>query len=525
VGVPGHDLRDFQFAKKFALPIIRVVVGLDGDRSSIKKESQVQEKSGTMINSGFLNAMDIRKATKKIMDYIEKKGWGRRTVFYHLRDWLISRQRYWGPPIPMVYCKKCGCQPVAEKDLPVLLPQVKDWRPKGTGRGPLAELKDWIKTSCSRCHGVAERETDIIDNFVDSAWYFLRYPSSRVRPCQGSDPNEIPWDSRLTKKWLPVDMYIGGAEHSVLHLLYSRFLTMAFKDLGLLDFEEPFTKFRAHGLIIKAGVKMSKSKGNIVTPDEYIKKHGADTLRCYLMFIGPLASGGDFRDAGMAGMFRFLARVYRLCQKEFRLAPHLPISQNPKQQISKEELYWQHRTIKRVTEGIRRLKYNVSLAALMEYVNYLQNCQKASQKSLEILVCLLAPFAPHLTEEIWFKIKSRNNAQNPQNRHSETSTTKSFCHSGIDPESVKIKFKNNNSVHNQPWLKYDTKYLKQQKVEVVIQVNGKVRDRLQASINQAQNQVVISSLCQKSAKIQTYIKGKKIKKEIFIKGRLMNLVV
>jgi len=542
VGVPGHDLRDFQFAREFGLDIVRVVVGPDGDKSKIKKESQVQEEEGKMVNSEFLNGLDIHQATEKMMDYLEEKGWGTRTVTYHLRDWLISRQRYWGPPIPMVYCKKCSWQPVAEKDLPVLLPEVEDWRPKGMGRGPLAQLKDWVKTKCPKCGGPAERETDVSDTFLDSAWYFLRYPSIKLRnskleigPPAGGWKLEIPWNQKVTGQWLPVDMYIGGAEHSVLHLLYSRFLTMFFKDQGLLDFEEPFSKFRAHGLIIKDGAKMSKSKGNIVTPDKYIKKYGVDALRCYLMFIGPLSQGGDFRDTGMVGMYKFLTRVWKLVvsnhginlkkkgsEYDQSLVFNSPkntsevLRSNSCEVDDKRETYWQHQTIKRVTQSIERLKYNTAISALMEYINFLQSLKKISPESLSILIRLLAPFAPHLTDELWSILESKKGIQRDENRHSGASAIESHRH----PEFI-----SGSSVHYQSWPKWNEKYLVEETVEIVVQINGKVRDRLQVKVTKANDQNTISTLALNSAKIQNYLKNNKPKKEIFISGKLINLVV
>ncbi|HSW47529.1 MAG TPA: class I tRNA ligase family protein, partial [Candidatus Saccharimonadales bacterium] len=316
VGVPGHDTRDFEFAQKFGLKVLRVVVGKDGDESPITKIDQVQEEEGMMINSEFLNGLDIHKATEKIMDYIQEKGFGKRKVTYHLRDWLISRQRYWGPPIPMIFCENCaqkgdswftsdeakkqkesgirnqesGREAVGwypAQDLPVKLPRIEDFKPLGTGNSPLGNHPEFYKVKCPHCGKDARRETDVSDTFLDSAWYFLRYISTEF--------DDVPFDKTRAKKWLPVTMYIGGAEHSVLHLLYARFITMFIKDIGLIQFEEPFKRFYAHGLIIKDGAKMSKSKGNVVGPDLYIKKYGADTLRMYLHFLAPFSQEGDFR--------------------------------------------------------------------------------------------------------------------------------------------------------------------------------------------------------------------------------------
>lgn len=316
---------------------------------------------------------------------------------------------------------------------------------------------------------------------------------------------EIPWNQEITRRWLPVDMYIGGAEHAVLHLLYSRFLTMVFKDLGYLDFEEPFTKFRVHGLLIKDGAKMSKSKGNIITPDKYIAKYGADTFRCYLMFLGPLSAGGDFKDTGMVGMYKFLARVYRLCQKTF---------ENCKIENSPQEAYWQHKTIKRVTEGINRLKYNTAIAALMEYVNYLAKRQSPSSKSIKTLILLLAPFAPHLTEELWQLLCGPGVGRSGK----DTSEVKSA-------DSSEVGESDPGSVHHQPWPKYNSKYIKEDKVEIVIQVNGKIRDLCHCEQSEAISERQIINLALKSPKIQKYLKGKKIKRTVFVKGKLINFVV
>ena len=301
VGVPGHDLRDFEFATQFKIEITRVVTGADGDISPIVRAEQVQEEEGKMINSGFLDGMNIHDATAVIMDHIEQHGWGKRVTTFRLRDWIISRQRYWGPPIPMVFCEQCakagkgehedmpGWYAVDEKDLPVMLPYVENFRPTGSGVSPLAADKDFYETACPACGAAARRETDVSDTFLDSAWYYLRYLDIHNEKSALNDAR--------VKHWLPASLYTGGAEHSVLHLLYVRFVAMALHDAGLLDFEEPFTKFRAHGLIIKDGAKMSKSKGNIINPDEYITNFGADTLRMCLMFLAPFEQGGDFRDS------------------------------------------------------------------------------------------------------------------------------------------------------------------------------------------------------------------------------------
>lgn len=480
VGVPGHDKRDFEFATKFHLEIKRVVVGSDNDKSSITTMEQVQEDEGTMINSDFLNGMDIHKATEKIMDYIEEKGWGERVATYHLRDWLISRQRYWGPPIPLINCPKCGWQPVPEKDLPVLLPDVENWKPTGTGESPLAQLTDWINTTCPKCLGAAKRETDVSDTFLDSAWYFFRYTST--------DIDSAAFDTKRVKKWLPVTMYIGGAEHSVLHLLYSRFVTMVLSDMKLIGFEEPFAKFRAHGLIIKDGAKMSKSKGNVVVPDAYIKKFGADTLRSYLMFLGPFSQGGDFSDSGIEGMHRFLKRVWFLAHE---------FTENPsEEQLSDDSLRIMHKTIKKATEEISSLRYNTAIAALMEWYNFLSSRIKTEGKlltkqELATFVKLLAPFAPHMTEEIW--------------------------------QSVSINDSQFSSLHKQSWPTFEEKYLAESSITVVIQVNGKVRDNMIIASGMDKKQVEEQALSLE--KIKKYTEGKQIVKIIYVQNKLINIVI
>ena len=376
--------------------------------------------------SGPFDGLPTSEAKEAAIRLAEERHIGERHRTYHLRNWLISRQRYWGPPIPVVYCEKCGIVGVPEEDLPVLLPDVQDFVPKGTGESPLAAMPSFVETTCPHCHGPARRETDVSDNFLDSAWYFLRYPSS------GDARNAF--DPDLTRKWLPVDSYIGGKEHAVLHLLYTRFVCMALHDLGYLDFEEPFKRFRAHGMIVRNGAKMSKSRGNVVNPDEFFDRYGADTLRAYLMFTGPYEEGGDFSDQGIEGIYRFLNRVYHLVRKN--------VGQSGAQ-ASPDVLRLRHQTIRRVTEDIEALKYNTALAAMMEYLNGLQREKAVPRDDLKTLTLLLAPFAPHLTEELWQALGQPY------------------------------------SVHQAPWPTFDADVLVAKTVTVVVQVDGKLRDRLQ----------------------------------------------
>ena len=356
VGVPGHDLRDFEFAQEMGLEIIRVVVGKDGDTSPITEPEQVQEEEGAMINSGFLDGMDIHQATKEVMDYLEQKGWGKRTVSYRLRDWLVSRQRYWGAPIPIIYCEKCGEVPVLEADLPVLLATDVDFMP--TGESQLAKSKDFHNVKCTKCGYKARRESDTMDTFVCSSWYFFRY----------TDPNNKKEfaDKKLIHNWCPVDLYVGGAEHAVLHLLYARFFTKALFKAGLISFDEPFLKLRNVGLVLaEGGEKMSKSKGNVINPDEVIKEYGDDTLRLYEMFMGPFEQAIAWDTKSIRGVRRFLDRVYNLKSKVK--------NQKSKIQVKNQKLEkLLHKTIKKVSEDIEQMKFNTAISALMILVNEME---------------------------------------------------------------------------------------------------------------------------------------------------------
>jgi len=511
VGVPGHDKRDFEFAKKFGLEIKRVVVGSDGDTSPITKIEQVQEDEGKMVNSSFLNGKDIHKATESIMDYMEEKGYGDRVSTYHLRDWLISRQRYWGPPIPMIFCKNCednrdswftteegkkhheldkddpelqhtfGWYPA--ENLPVELPYVEDYKPMGTGKSPLASYPDFYETECPACGKPAIRETDVSDTFLDSAWYFLRYLVT--------DSDEIPFpsekfkvkSSKLTerKRFLPVTMYIGGAEHSVLHLLYARFVTMVLNDLGYLDFEEPFARFYAHGLIIKDGAKMSKSKGNVINPDEYIKKFGVDAIRCYLLFLGPFNQGGDFRDTGMEGMHRFLKRVWVLFNE-------IEPSKLQAKSLNGERKSMLNETVKGVTEDMEHLRYNTAISKLMIWYNFLVKQDELVKEEVETYLKLLAPFAPHITEELWQKIGS-------------------------------------GSIHISAYPKYDEKQIVHETINLPVQINGKLRAILVLDHKSPKDEEGIRSLAEKDPRVAKFLEDKKVKEVIFVPGKILNLVV
>ncbi len=428
MAVPAYDERDKEFAKKYKLPVVKA----------------------KLVDS----------------ETIAKKIGGKRITHYHLRDWLISRQRYWGPPIPMVHCEKCGWQSVPEKDLPVLLPKVKNFRPKGSSKGPLASIPSFYKTKCPKCKGPAIRETDVSDTFLDSAWYFLRYLSP--------DNKKAAFDKSLTKKWLPVDMYIGGAEHAVLHLLYSRFLTMAFKKMGLVDFEEPFSVLRSHGLLIKEGSKMSKSRGNVVVPDKYMDDFGADTLRMYLMFLGPYQEGGDWRDSGIMGIVRFLNRLW----------DHYDgVEVSDKQPLSR----WMHPVIKKVGEDIENLKYNTAISELMVSLRRFEEEGVTGRKDLEAFLLMLAPFAPFISEELWEKLG------NPY------------------------------SIHTQVWPQYEDAKLGGGTVKLILQVNGKLRGAVETERGLSKKEA--EEIALNEPRVVSSLEGKGVKKTIYIKDKVINLVV
>jgi leucyl-tRNA synthetase len=478
MAVPGHDVRDFEFATAFDLPIVRVVAAQDEDAATPLAEAY--EGPGRMVNSGRFDGMDAVEAKSAITSWLESRGAARARVNYRLHDWCISRQRYWGPPIPILYCDECGTVPVPEPDLPVVLPYLEDYKPDESGISPLARDTDWYRTTCPSCGGEARRETDVSDTFLDSAWYFLRYPSAEI--------DTIPFDPELTREWLPVHSYIGGNEHAVLHLLYSRFITMVLKDLGQIGFEEPFTRFRAHGLIVKEGAKMSKSRGNVVIPDEYIEEYGADTFRTYLMFIGPYEEGGDFRDAGITGPYHFLTRLWdtALSAEDRLLDPNVE--------------HKLHATIKKVTEDLESLSYNTAIAAMMEYLNVLRTGGRTPERAAVLpLVILVAPFAPHLAEELWERLGQDGSVFRPR---------------GSTPFA---------SVGEGIWPAWEESKAVAQTVEFVVQVNGKVRARLVMPRGIAEAEARDAALADPN--VQRFMDGKQLRKTIFVPDRLLNLVV
>ncbi len=454
MAVPAHDERDLEFAEKFDLPVVRVI---DDDER--------------LIASGSFTGRPASTAIGEIIRWLEERDVGRGQVQYRLYDWCISRQRYWGPPIPIIYCDDCGAVAVPETDLPVLLPPLENFRPDDSGTSPLARNTEWYFVPCPECGKPGHRETDVSDTFLDSAWYYLRYPSTEF--------DDRPLDPARTKTWCPVATYIGGNEHAVLHLLYARFLAMALYDLGYLDFDEPFLKFRAHGLIVKDGAKMSKSRGNVVIPDDYLARWGADTFRMYLMSLGPFQEGGDFRDAGISGPRRFLDKVWELVRR--------CVSEDAIGEINHPVMVKWHQTKQKVTQDIQDLKYNTAIAALMELLNVMRGVQCYEQKVVEDMLVMLAPFAPHFTEECWERLGHEQ------------------------------------SIFDAAWPSWDSALLVEDQTEVVIQVNGRTRSKVQVPRDSDEATVVAAALADE--KIQRHLAGKAVRKRIYVPNRLVNLVV
>ncbi|MGB9911596.1 MAG: leucine--tRNA ligase [Microgenomates group bacterium] len=502
VGVPAHDQRDFDFAKKYGLEIIPVIKPQKGEWD-FSRGAFEEIDNGVVFNSDFLNGLPAREAIKKIIDYLEEKKWGRRAVNYHLRDWIFSRQHYWGEPIPMVYCEKCaqkgiswwdtpegkkfkilnlkfkienmaGWFPLPEDELPLELPPVEKYQPTETGESPLANIKNWVNTTCPHCGGPARRETDTMPNWAGSSWYYWRY-------CDPKN-NQVPADFEKLKYWLPVDIYLGGGEHTTLHLLYSRFWHKFLYDIGVVPYPEPYQARRQHGVILgEDGEKMSKSRGNVVNPDEVVEKFGADTLRTYLCFMGPYDATMPWSYQGLEGVWRFLNRIWRIYQQTEKIAD----------KTSEELVTPFHQTIKKVTEDINRLAHNTAISALMEFLNLWQKPKMVlSKKEAGEFLKLLSPFAPYLTEEIWVEI-----------------------------------LRNEFSIHQQPWPKYDPYLIVEKEVVVVIQVNGKVRGQIKIESEKAKIQSEVEKLAKNEPGVVKYFVGKEIRKVIFIPGKLINFVV
>ncbi len=478
MGVPAHDQRDFEFATKFGLPIKVVVAPPDWSGEELA-EAYVQE--GTQVNSGPFDGLPSATGKERIADHVEPKGWGKRSVNYRMRDWLISRQRYWGTPIPMIYCDECGTVPVPEEDLPVLLPEDAEFRP--TGESPLALHEGFVNVDCPQCGRSARRETDTMDTFVDSAWYFVRFASPNV--------DGAAFDPEAARLWLKngVDQYTGGAEHAVMHLLYARFFIKALRDLGLVDFDEPFVRLFNQGHIIAGRQKMSKSRGNVVAPDEYVAEVGADAVRCYLMFLGPWDQGGEWSDSGLSGMSRWLNRVWELAQRDTRQLDGQPTDEGSLRELHRLV----HKTIRRATDDVERFKFNTALAALMEYTNSLNGVWERKdvgpddwREAIEKLLLLLAPMAPHVTEELW-----------DRNGHGY-------------------------SIHQQTWPGWDPDLAADEIVTLVVQVNGRLRDRIEVPVSITEEEA--RGLALESQRVKPHIEGKQVAKVVYVPGKLVNIV-
>jgi leucyl-tRNA synthetase len=479
MAVPAHDERDFEFAKRNDIPIPVVIAPPDWDGAPL---NAAYTDPGTMVNSGPWDGLPSEEAKKRIAEWMEEKGIGRRTVQYRMRDWLISRQRYWGAPIPIVTCDSCGTVPVPENDLPVLLPHVEEWLPGEDGQSPLANVEEFVHTTCPQCGGPARRETDTMDGFACSSWYALRFVSPHYA--------EGPFDPAALAVWGPPDLYVGGAEHAVMHLLYTRFWTKVMADAGIIPFREPFPVLRSQGVMHARDpetgevTRMSKSKGNVVTPDSVAETHGADALRIYLLFMAPFENNTVWEEEGIAGAKRFLQRVWRLANEVIAAQP----TNKPITQLTTTR----HQTIQRVTTDAEVFKFNTAIAALMEMLNTMSSHHHERGVTVELAeavrtyILLLAPFAPHIAEELWARMDEAY------------------------------------SVHQQPWPEWDEALAAEEMITLVVQVNGKLRARIEVPADIGEEAAKEVALTDES--VQQHVGGKEIRKVIYVPGRLVNVV-
>lgn len=465
MAVPAHDERDYEFAKKFDLPIIEVVAGGD-----IENEAFTDIETGTMVNSDFLNGMSVAEAKEAITKWLAEKRLGKEKINYKLRDWVFSRQRYWGEPIPIIHCEKCGYVPVPYDQLPVTLPDIENYQQSDSGESPLVNIPEWVNTTCPKCNGPAKRETDTMPQWAGSSWYFIRY----------ADPHND--DAMIDKKkaayWLPVDWYNGGMEHTTLHLLYSRFWHRFLYDIGEIPCKEPYKKRTSHGMILGTdGQKMSKSRGNVINPDDVVDEFGADTFRLYEMFMGAFDQTTPWSEQGVRGCYRFIDRVWKLQELV-----------TDEEEVSEDHRYLVHTTIKKVSEDYESMKYNTAIAQMMTFVNEVNEKGKLSRGDLRVFVKLLNPVAPHIAEEIWEKMNLGEGY-----------------------------------LYEQSWPEYDAKYTVKDEIEIAVQINGKVRERLDVPSKYDKKQIEEFVLA--NEKVQDLIGDKQIRKIIVVPGRLVNIVV
>ncbi len=490
MGVPAHDSRDFDFAKKYGLPIKIVIQNKD---FSLNEElmNEAYEDEGIMVNSQNFSGIPSEEGKRRISEYIEEKGLGKRVVRYRLRDWLISRQRYWGAPIPIINCEKCGTVPVPYEDLPVMLPDEREVNFGIEGKNPLETAESWVNTKCPKCGGIAKRETETMDTFVCSSWYYLRYTS----PNSLINPTNFPFDMKYVDYWMPVDQYIGGVEHAILHLLYSRFFTKFLYSKGYINFKEPFKNLFTQGMVLYNGSTMSKSKGNVVSPDEIIKKYGVDAERLYILFIAPPELDADWTDRGIEGMSRYVNRVWRLFSRFIELRninKNFKIDKNKDKELEIKL----NETIKKVTDSIENnFRFNTSIASLMELINSIQDYMSEEEtinlslleKVFKNYILILSPFAPFITEEMWERLGNKE------------------------------------SVNMENWPSYDEEILKRDIIELVVEVNGKVRGRIK--INRDSDEKEIEKIILDDPKIKKHVENKIIKKIIHIKNKIINIVI
>jgi leucyl-tRNA synthetase len=488
MAVPTHDQRDFEFARKYGLPLV-VVINPPAESLDPEKMKEAYVEPGIMVNSGPFNGMESTRAMGAIVDYLETRGLGRRTVSYRLKDWGISRQRYWGAPIPMIICDRCGTVPVPEKDLPVALPH--NVEITGMGRSPLASLPEFVDTRCPLCGGNARRETDTMDTFVESSWYFERYACPDYR--------EGPLDREKVEYWMPVDQYIGGIEHAILHLLYARFFTKVLRDLGMVSFDEPFLNLLTQGMVIKDGAKMSKSKGNVVDPDDLIERYGADTVRLFCLFASPPEKELEWSDQGVEGSYRFLQRVWRLVMDLIPLIECAKPCRGERELTGEVETLRKksHKTIKKATDEFeKRYHFNTAISAVMELVNHLYQFKpdkddpaalSVIREAIETVILLLSPIVPHIAEELWQILGMKGN------------------------------------VLNVPWPSYDPRMLEEETILIVVQVNGKLRSKITVDADATDEEISKAALSDE--RIKEWMEGKELKKAVVVPRKLINLVV